>query len=201
MKEELKATSTETEIIKSVSRLLLALRREKRLTQDDVALKMGVSRQVVTRLESGTNARIDIVTLAKAVEACGEDLFIGKKTRIYRRNFEADLEDDILNDFDEGRIAEANKKLEMLKGWQYTTLELSARSKREIGMALSLYFNGKPASSVSRLNKTLMGLALNGYKDQAAEYKAIYHRVIESGEKHLMLMISNTNAENRMEDI
>lgn len=189
MVEKKVTMSTEQEIMESATKLLIQVRKNKRLTQDDVAQKMGVNRQTITRLENLEGAKIDLVTLAKAMEACGHQLVVSKKSKQLPSNAEIEVELSIIYSFEAGDIKEANKKLDKLKKWNYHVGEVRGRSLHEVAVALSLYFDGKPGPSVSRLNKMLMGLALSGFKKDADDYQFLYLDVIKNADKALALMV------------
>ncbi|MBP1040978.1 helix-turn-helix transcriptional regulator [Vagococcus sp. BWB3-3] len=174
------------ELLESASQLLVQVRRDNRLTQEKLAEKMGVSAQTIKRMERGEGAKLDLVKFSKALEACGEQLVVSKKSKQRAHYAAVAKEQQIISHFREGQIAEANQELEQLKKWEYSILEADGRSLHEVGVALSLYFAGKPGASVSRLNKMLLGVALSGYKKRALQYQQIYLNTIEAAEKVLL---------------
>lgn len=173
------------ELLESASQLLVQVRRDNKLTQENLAEKMGVSCQTVKRMERGEGANLDLGKLSKALEACGERLVVSKKSKKLPHYTAVAVEQQIILSFQRGDIEEANKQLEKLKKWEYTILEVDGRSLHEVGVALSLYFAGKQGASVSRLNKMLLGLALSGYKEKAVRYQEMYLDAIEMAEKAL----------------
>nr|WP_245249766.1 helix-turn-helix transcriptional regulator [Vagococcus allomyrinae] len=172
------------ESVLDAARLVQELRRSKKWTQKEFATELGVSRQVVNRLEMGTNSKVDIVMLAKAAEVCGERLTlssISKEVRGARPRTELELEYEIIIAFSKGELRRAEEYLNLIKKWIYPDHQLMARANREVGRALMYYFRGRPTRAISHVNQVVMGLGMCGFPEKAKEISDRFQRNVSYG--------------------
>lgn len=181
-KEPIKAIIRRKPIVRDLAWLLKETRVSKGITQEELAIDLGMTRQAYSAIESGRGKRLDIVKVNEIINHCGEQLIMTTTLDNHQSSGNSILEDDLLLDFAEGRISEANAGLKELRYASYPPEKMYAKCKRNLGIAISAYFNQQPSQSHQLMTDVVMGLAQIGCFTEADEIRELYQRVIYEGE-------------------
>ncbi|KYJ85519.1 helix-turn-helix domain-containing protein [Sulfurovum riftiae] len=62
---------------------LKTLRKEKGMTQEDVAVQLGITRQTLSKLEKGEIGKVSLLVFLKLLDLLGQELQIEEKKPFY----------------------------------------------------------------------------------------------------------------------
>lgn len=168
------------EIQLAALRLLNTVRARSSLSQRALSLTTGIHRVRLRQFERGEQTPT-LVELNELLAASGEHLLL--KSEKYRANYREAVEDQILKLYAAGEIQEADRTLKQIRYWSYPLSQIWNRSKRDLAIALSLYFHGHADRAAAYLNNTIMGLALMRFTKEADQLVNMFERVTRKAEQ------------------
>lgn len=168
------------EIQLAALRLLISVRERSRLSQRALAQASGINRARLRQLEVGEQ-ELTLVELNELLAVSGERLLL--KSEKLRPKYLESIEDQILKLYAAGEIEQADHQLKKIRYWSYPLSQIWNRSKRDLAIALSLYFHGHADRAAAYLNSTIMGLALVRFTKEADQLVNMFERVTRKAKR------------------